>query len=177
MEIPCFKYHPDPIKTGSIVKSDAICDCCAQKRGYEYKGSFYSVDSVDSLCPWCISSGEAADKYDGTFTSFGLHIPEYDDITESVFEEISSKTPGFSSFQEADWQFHCNDGCEFHGLATVGDFKKISEEEIERLQQVSYLSRTEIDELGQGDDSTTLDYFFKFVCRHCGEMKFLMDLD
>lgn len=32
-----------------------------------YAGVIYCVPKVDSLCPWCIASGAAADKYGAEF--------------------------------------------------------------------------------------------------------------
>ena len=32
-----------------------------------YTGPFYAVEDIEYLCPECISSGEAARKYDGCF--------------------------------------------------------------------------------------------------------------
>ena len=63
-----FKYHPDPLKTGEF-KNDQImvCDCCGKQTDVYYTGPFYSIDNVDYLCPECISSGEAAKKFDGSF--------------------------------------------------------------------------------------------------------------
>ena len=28
MELPAFKYHPDPVATGSVLRSEAECCCC-----------------------------------------------------------------------------------------------------------------------------------------------------
>ncbi|MCK5338820.1 MAG: CbrC family protein, partial [Bacteroidales bacterium] len=33
MDLPKFKYHPDPLKSGSIVRSENECECCGKKRG------------------------------------------------------------------------------------------------------------------------------------------------
>lgn len=180
MNIPKFKYFPDPIKVGSIKESDQTCECCGQKRGYIYTSTMYSSQNVEYLCPWCIHNGKAAKKFDGFFNSFGDMTDELDDpyeISEEIALEISSQTPGFASFQEEEWQVHCNDGCEFHGLATVGDLKRISQKEEERLMRISYLDKSELEHLQEGDSSIELDYFFKFKCRHCNEIRFMMDLD
>ncbi len=200
MELPEFKYHPDPIKTGSVFESDEICNCCQKQTGYIYSGSLYCRNRPDYLCPWCIADGSAAKKYDGEFISFitsevEVSIPESvintfisnliqkikdlfkNNKSDEIYEELLKRTPGFSSFQQEEWQFHCNDACEFHGLATVGDFKKISEQETERLYEVTYLDSTELEGLKQGNDSIEQGHFFKFVCRHCSEIKFMMDLE
>jgi hypothetical protein len=36
MSLPTFRYHPDPIATGSIIASDETCLCCEQERGYKF---------------------------------------------------------------------------------------------------------------------------------------------
>jgi uncharacterized protein CbrC (UPF0167 family) len=180
MKLPEFKYFPDPIKAGSIEASEKECECCSKKRGYIYTGTMYTPNNVEALCPWCIHDGSASKKYDGFFNCFGAQVDKLDDpceLTEEAALEVSSRTPGFASFQEEEWQVHCNDGCEFHGIATTGDFQNISKKEEERLMRVSYLDKSELDDLKEGDSSTELNYFFKFKCRHCGEIKFMMDLD
>ena len=180
MELPKFKYHPDPIKTGSIKKSDMVCECCNKQTGYVYTGSIYCKSNVENLCPWCIANGKAHEKYDAEFTSISYEEDKEDDectCSEETFNEVFHRTPGFSSFQESDWQCHCNDLCEFHGIATVGDFRNISEKETERLYRVTYLDETELNELKKGDANEEQTYFFKFICRHCGELRFMMDLD
>src|SRR5437867_876141 len=65
VEFPEFPYHPDPRATGSVVVSDTSCVACGQSRGFVYAGPVYSQDElIDSLCPWCIADGSAAEKYD-----------------------------------------------------------------------------------------------------------------
>ncbi|MEU4588546.1 CbrC family protein [Kitasatospora aureofaciens] len=31
--LPVFPYHPDPLGTGVVLRSDAECSCCEQVRG------------------------------------------------------------------------------------------------------------------------------------------------
>ena len=67
--LPTFRYHPDPIATGSVKVSDAVCRCCEQTRGYIYAASVYARDSRrDSICPWCIADGSAARKLEAMFS-------------------------------------------------------------------------------------------------------------
>ena len=42
--LPIFKYHPDPLKTGSIKPSSAECACCGTSRGYIYAGPVYTIE-------------------------------------------------------------------------------------------------------------------------------------
>ena len=39
MDLPVFRYHPDPIASGSIVASDAQRACCSARRGFIYTGA------------------------------------------------------------------------------------------------------------------------------------------
>lgn len=202
MQLPYFKYHPDPISTGSIEKSSKICEACEKLRGYIYIGSFYSKDNVSDICPWCIDSGFAAEKYDGSFVAqidldqvvdtietkksvFGTFLAKLgviksstdDRLNDNWSEELFRKTPGFSSYQEEIWLSHCEAPCEFRGIATAEDFKNISEEEKLKLFQNSSVCDEYLKELQEGANETKHEYYFKFVCSSCNEIRFLEDLD
>jgi hypothetical protein len=76
VEFPEFPYHPDPRATGSVVVSDTSCVACGQSRGFVYAGPVYSQgELIDSLCPWCIADGSAAEKYEAEFTDVGWGVP------------------------------------------------------------------------------------------------------
>ena len=68
-DLPFFKYHPDPFATETFRRIDepVTCPCCGQQTSIIYEGPFYSKDEVDHLCPHCIASGAAAEKYSGEF--------------------------------------------------------------------------------------------------------------
>ncbi|MCF3998784.1 CbrC family protein, partial [Pseudomonas aeruginosa] len=42
LPLPHFRYHPEPLASGSIETSAATCQCCGKARGYVYTGSPYS---------------------------------------------------------------------------------------------------------------------------------------
>jgi uncharacterized protein CbrC (UPF0167 family) len=69
VELPTFRYHPDPIGTESVELSDAECVRCEQARGAIYVGPVYAEDELDeSICPWCIADGSAHEEFDAEFT-------------------------------------------------------------------------------------------------------------
>ena len=69
MNLPVFKYHPAPLSTGSLGQRTVPCICCGEAREYIYTGPVYSRFELDEvICPWCIESGLAHEKYDATFT-------------------------------------------------------------------------------------------------------------
>lgn len=78
--------------------------------GYAYTGPFYALDEIEILCPWCISSGAAADTFDGDFTD-----PDEapDDVPAEVFDDVRLRTPGFAGWQQERWLFHCRDSMAF----------------------------------------------------------------
>jgi uncharacterized protein CbrC (UPF0167 family) len=59
MELPDFKYHPNPMATGSIVPSAEVCPVCGETRGFAYDGIPYGTNELEHICPWYISSGAA----------------------------------------------------------------------------------------------------------------------
>ncbi len=67
--LPTFKYHPDSLDTGAFEESKegVICDCCGKTTHIFYTAPFFSVEDIEYLCPECVSSGKAAEKFDGSF--------------------------------------------------------------------------------------------------------------
>jgi uncharacterized protein CbrC (UPF0167 family) len=123
--LPNFKYHPDPIATGAVHASPAICDSCGQARGFEYAASFYTAHKSElTLCPWCIASGEAARKYSGAFSD--AHPLARAGLSRDVVREVCERTPGYVSWQQDNWQVHCGDACEFHGAADPAEVKALA---------------------------------------------------
>jgi uncharacterized protein CbrC (UPF0167 family) len=52
--LPTFRYHPDPVRTGSVESWIGTCDICHEARGYRYTGPIYSEkDGEPDVCPWC----------------------------------------------------------------------------------------------------------------------------
>src|SRR3954465_13078037 len=91
--LPRFRYHPDPIDTGSITESDAECARCGEQRGFIYAGPVYTEgDFEDAICPWCIADGSAARSLGATFVDSEAFA---DDTPDAVITEITERTPGF----------------------------------------------------------------------------------
>jgi hypothetical protein len=40
MSLPVFKYHPDPLLTGSVQQRNVQCACCGETREYTYAALF-----------------------------------------------------------------------------------------------------------------------------------------
>lgn len=91
--LPEFRYHPDPIRTGSVIASDDDCECCEGPRGLAYVGPVYAEDDIETICPWRIADGRAAAEFDAEFTSVDQAHPG---IPGEVLDEVLRRTPGCS---------------------------------------------------------------------------------
>jgi uncharacterized protein CbrC (UPF0167 family) len=56
MELPQFKYHPEPLTTGRIAPSDEVCEVPGRVRGYAYRAGTYGLRELTTVCPWCIQT-------------------------------------------------------------------------------------------------------------------------
>lgn len=108
-ELPAFPYHRDPKASGSLRESSTPCECCGQTRGILYDGPVYSKDEIDSLCPWCISDGSAAERFGASF--FDSDFRDDDDkrvsMPPDVHHAVFGCTIGFSTFNPFGWWVHC----------------------------------------------------------------------
>jgi uncharacterized protein len=174
-DLPAFRYHPDPVKTGAVKHSDVVCVCCGTARGFIYVAPVYGErDLFDSLCPWCIADGSAAARLGASFAD-SLPLTQAG-VTPEVVEEVNLRTPGYSCWQQEQWLAHCGDACEFHGDATAADVAGASEQT--KAAWLAEYSQNEdgwkwvTDGYRPGSDSA----LYKFKCRHCQSILFGWDL-
>jgi uncharacterized protein CbrC (UPF0167 family) len=176
--LPAFRYHPDPVKSGSFIEAETECKCCGKARGYVYTGSFYTEedDLEESICPWCIADGKAAKKFAGAFTDEALFV---DEVPAKVVKEVTTRTPGFSSWQQEEWPICCNDATAF--IAPVGN-KELTAEygdwtyDVTRyiVNEMKIYNNEALDFLKRLDrDHGPTAYLFK--CLHCSANKAYID--
>lgn len=104
--LPSFRYHPDPVASGSVVESDTVCRCCLRARGHVYVGPVFADEALDAeLCPWCIADGSAAATFHAQLTDVGRGVP--DDVPAELVTEVAERTPGFTGWQQEHWLYHC----------------------------------------------------------------------
>lgn len=174
MRPPEFRYHPDPLRTGVVKRSNVACVCCGRSRGFIYTASVYSTHDLNGkLCPWCIANGSAATKFDASFNDDQPLLQK--GIAEPIVSEVAYRTPGYVSWQQESWLSHCNDACEFHGDASVTEVATASAETKKEWFAEYNLSEVEWREItsryAPGGDPA----MYKFVCRHCGRTLFGWD--
>ena len=169
-----FRYHPDPVESGSAERSEKPCELCGRVTGYRYTGPVYGPREPEVLCLECIRDGSASDRMpestsdlDGPFTTIDGMPPG---IPASVLDELLHRTPGFSGWQQERWQFHCDDAAAFlrpAGYAELQDLDdaldsiraECREMRMPDGQVEDYLRWLRVD----GDATAYL-----FRCLHCG---------
>lgn len=113
--LPQFPYHRDPIASGSIKETGAVCECCGKARGAMFKGVVYAADAPDVLCPWCIADGLAAEKYDASFFDAYFCDDAMNEVKMpvEVHRQVFSETIGFATFNPIGWWVHCGEPAEY----------------------------------------------------------------
>lgn len=180
MELPKFKYHPDPIASEVIVKSDVECKSCGKVRGYIYTGPVYSKENLHGqICPWCIADGSAHEKFDAKFTAYDYigNFGEWEPVSKEIKDEVAFRTPGFSGWQQEKWWTHCNDAAAFIGLTGMDKINKLPGDVIAELRKADdnedSLYDDDYERLSEIDSPTA--YIFK--CLHCGKYGGYTDRD
>jgi uncharacterized protein CbrC (UPF0167 family) len=172
--LPVFRYHPDPVATGSVVASSNACRCCGRARGYIYAGPAYARDELDeALCPWCIADGSAAAKFDATFTDEdGIGgYGDWDAVTPEVVALVATRTPGFAGWQQEQWWTHCGDAAAFLGAAGRTELLAWGDEAITAIRDNAGLDAgAEWDAFFQALDRDSGPTAYVFRCLHCGAL-------
>lgn len=121
-ELPAFRYHPDPVATGSIQENHALaCPCCGLLTGWIYATTPYGLgDQPADLCPWCIADGRAARQWGSEFVSDIVG-----EVPAAVADEVNLRTPGFISWQGEQWLTHCGDAAAFLGPVGWDELKDL----------------------------------------------------
>jgi uncharacterized protein len=178
MELPSFRYHADPIASGSIEKSEAVCRCCGQARGYVYALAPYAeADDLDNaICPWCIADGSAHRKFDATF----VEAESLADLDPAIADEVSKRTPGYAAWQQEEWPVCCNDATAFLkpvGIAEVRTREHyqwegmLMEHIVHNMGISGGAARRMLESLNRDKGPTA----YAFECLHCAAIRFHID--
>ncbi|SEB97599.1 hypothetical protein SAMN05519104_0498 [Rhizobiales bacterium GAS188] len=170
--LPTFKYHLDPLATGSIVSSSNECVVCGRERGYIYCGPVYAEEDYDScICPWCIADGSAHDKLGVTFHDDasvpGGSFPDVSDVSPEIVSEVCQRTPGFGGWQQEQWFTCCDDAGVFLGQAGRKELESKWPEAIPKLRESTGLKGDAWQELLKALDRDHGPTAYVFRCRHC----------
>lgn len=172
-EVPNFKYHPEPLKTGAFKNDKTVtCECCKKLTDTYYTSPFHSKKMIKFLCPRCISSGLAAKKFDGDFQD-SASCEEVND--KEKLNELCCRTPGYIGWQQGYWLAHCNDFCAFVGYVGWNELKQMGiENEIEK--DLEYNSHGyDIDDIKECLLNEGFMQGYLFRCLHCGKYRLYVD--
>ena len=174
LDLPFFKYHPNPLATGAFTQAQyaVVCDCCGCSTHIYYDGPFYAIDDINYLCPNCIASGAAAKKFDGDFQDDGCLEPKVLDA-EKV-DELIHRTPGYSGWQQEYWRSHCGDFCAFIGYVRAAELKALGV--LDEVLDDPQWSEEEKDLIKTSVNGGSLQCYL-FKCLHCGQHMVWMDCD
>ena len=174
LDLPFFKYHPNPLATGAFTQAQyaVVCDCCGCSTHIYYDGPFYAIDDINYLCPNCIASGAAAKKFDGDFQDDGCLEPKVLDA-EKV-DELIHRTPGYNGWQQEYWRSHCGDFCAFMGYVGAAELKALGV--LDEVLDDPQWSEEEKDLIKTSVNGGSLQCYL-FKCLHCGKHMVWMDCD
>lgn len=173
--LPNFRYHPDPVATGNVETNNSVCRSCGLARGYIYVGPVYSIKKLSGfVCPWCISDGSAARKFDASFSDVELLAGN---VSDDVIVEIEKRTPGFISWQQGNWLFCCGDVCEFHGDAPKAELQALNDIAMEKLAKSMLLEKESLRKIVEDYQPGGSPAVYKFICRHCRRIQYNWDCD
>ncbi|MCR9504342.1 CbrC family protein, partial [Vibrio alginolyticus] len=149
------------------------CECCGVSRGYRATSTIYSEHDIETICPWCISDGSAAKKFDGEFAD--PHPLMKARLDKSVVKEVCERTPSYISWQQEVWLSHCGDACEFHGDAEKSDLLQVKDAELEVLLNDQLIGINEWHQIVTYYEKGGNPAIYKFKCRSCGIFTYSLD--
>jgi uncharacterized protein CbrC (UPF0167 family) len=128
--LPTFRYHPDPVRTESIVPADIVCGVCGQPRDHSYVGPYGSPDfhfeNDDPICPWCIADGSAAQRWQASFIApAALSTGARAQMTAEALAELQFRTPSYLSLQPGIWLDHHGEASAYLGEVGAEDYREL----------------------------------------------------
>lgn len=172
--LPSFRYHPDPLDTGAFERSKegVVCDCCGKATNIFYTTPFFSVEDIDCLCPECIASGEAAQKYNGSFQD-EYSLEDGVDDPEKL-DELIHRTPGYSGWQQEYWRAHCGDYCAYLGRVGARELRALGV--LDEVLDDPMWDDEQKEMIQEAVNGGHLQCYL-FQCLHCGKHLVWMDFD
>ncbi|MCL1948397.1 MAG: CbrC family protein [Turicibacter sp.] len=171
-QLPTFKYHPNPLKTGAFKQGEPfICECCEKETTIYYTGVLYTPEEISTLCPDCIHSGRASATFDGQFVA---DIEDGATISKEAQTELFKRTPSYASWQDEIWLTHCGDGCAFIDYVgwddikgKLDDFADLRADSSDYADDISHLEKY----MHNGGDFQG----YLFQCLHCHKYRLHAD--
>lgn len=173
-----FRYYDLANNAKILGTNPGHCDCCEKEVADRYNDNLED-DSGNWVCPECIASGKAHEKFGSIFNG-------------SRFDVIKYRTPGlYSRLQfEVCWEDCCDEPCRY--VCCISDLKELYENDKNvgatispRLVGKSYNEavRMIFDDAGlnpgkiyEAEDGTSYNVYV-FVCLKCGKFRAVEEYD
>ena len=98
-------------------------------------------------------------------------------VPKSVVEEVTQRTPGYTSWQGEEWQACCGDACEFHGDFRRGGLTILDPTAVEQFLASTHWSPEQWQEFAAAYEPGGSPALYHFVCRECRRSKLSWDCD
>ena len=174
MTLPSFRYHSDHVIEEVFEKTNRVCECCGESKGYLYQLSMFMVEASKDICPWCIKDGSAAKKFQGEFID--TYELEVADIDKNVIDQVRYQTPSYFSWQQPFWHHHCGDACQYQGMAKKEELSHLSGSELKAcLDHLGY-DKSEWNDVLEDYENDDYTNIHKHQCLHCKLVLYSLDL-
>lgn len=173
LSLPRFRYHPDPLGTGSVEPSKGTCSRCGEARGFLYTEPLLAdTEPSPRICPWCLADGSAraelgAEFFDPEAVGGRGRWPE---VPAAIREEIAYRTPGFSGWGDELWWTCCGDAGLFLGPAGRTELTRFGPELELSLQREHGLTPEEWIHVRESLDREKGPTAYVFRCAHCDQL-------
>ncbi len=182
LEIPSFKYVPDPVEAGAVQWCVDPCVVCGCANGwgvfsFVYKGLEDPLVGCGDVvvCPWCVADG-AAYRYGYRFfleADVGGGPQRWPPVSGEVLRTLVGFTPCFGVDRDQRWITCCNDACAFLGWLQKEKLESLGEEA--KKAYVRSDPPTSLDEVSLDweslFDEDGGDGLMMFRCLHCGKLE------
>lgn len=177
-----FEYMPYPLQNNTFKLVNGKCDNCKKKNKYLSKQHLHELGKELMLCHKCIKDGIIKDNKKIEFNCYDIHELDFNKIKSiknvDKWEQISHHTPHISTFQGLAWRIHCNEPCEYIGIAKNKEITSLSEKELIELEKLRIFGMSKEQLLKEHEGTPELETdFLMFRCKKCETKLFALDLD
>jgi len=195
--LPKFRYYPAATEA-TIEEGPVDCIVCEKEREYVYTGPVFHEEELDNqICPWCIADGSAQEKFSAMFNPIAdfassnaddiepvsmshNRLGEWENVSQSIVEEIAYRTPGILCWQEAQWFFCCNDAAVYLGPMGTAELKKHGPAAYQAIRQSiepSMMDESAVEEWMSGLSAENSPTAYLFQCAKCKAFGGFSDCD